>query len=545
MQLLIKNGKVIDGNGSPAKKLDILIKDGKIVKIAPEIESSSSEIIDAGGRYVSPGFIDIHNHADLTILEENKAEAYVNQGITTILTGVCGIGVYPANDNVKKYYYNFVNKAFCASPSLYEDLEQFSKALESKGVSINIGLMIPQGNVRAYIMGTETRPANQDELNQMKQLIRENMEFGAFGLSTGLVYPPGSSTSTEELIEITKVISEFNGFYDSHMRNEGAGVIDIGMNELLRIAKEAKVQAHISHWSAISRYKYEDLTKEAIELVNNSRKEGLNITADMTVYDDGFTSLSFVLLPTWVYDDFKGNLKDENTRKLIKSEIFDKLYSMFLSDAPLYMKLVPKFLLRKRIVPILSKGVIIIYALHNHTAEGKTLYEVLTSLYPEKELEDALLDYFVDEEGGIMIRIQQKDEELSMIPIFKQIYVAPSSDAVLIVGGNNHPRTYGAFPRIIARWVREKGLFSIEEMIRKMTSLPASILSLTSRGLIKEGFNADIVIFDLEEIDETGTLKNGSSPPKGIDYVIINGVITVSHGVHSGELGGQILRHKS
>ena len=192
MELLIKDGKVIDGSGALTKKLDILIEDGKIIKIAPEIESFSNEIIDAGGRYVSPGFIDIHNHADLTILEENNAEAYVKQGITTILSGVCGIGVYPANNKVKKYYYNFVNKAFCASPDLYENLDQFSKALESKGISVNIGFMIPQGNVRACVMGTETRAANQEELNQMKQLIRENMEFGAFGLSTGLVYPPGS-----------------------------------------------------------------------------------------------------------------------------------------------------------------------------------------------------------------------------------------------------------------------------------------------------------------------------------------------------------------
>ena len=254
MDLLIKDGKLIDGSGAPAQKLDILIKNGKILKIAPEIESSSSKTIDAGGRYVCPGFIDIHNHADLTILEENKAEAYVMQGITTILAGVCGIGVYPTNNTVKKYYYNFVSKAFCTSPDLYEDLNQFSQAFETIGLSVNIGLMIPQGNVRACVMGTETRSADQSELNQMKQLIRKNMEFGAFGLSTGLVYPPGSTTSTEELIEITKVVSEYNGFYDSHMRNEGAGVIDIGMKELLRIAKEAQIRAHISHWSVIRHY---------------------------------------------------------------------------------------------------------------------------------------------------------------------------------------------------------------------------------------------------------------------------------------------------
>ena len=182
--------------------------------------------------------------------------------------------------------------------------------------------------------------------------------------------------------------------------------------------------------------------------------------------------------------------------------------------------------------------------MHNHKVEGKTLYEVLTTLYPEKKLEDMLLDYFLDEEGGIMIRIQQKNEELSMIPIFKQPYLVPSSDAVLIVGGNTHPRAYGAFPRVIARWVREKKIFSIEEMVKRMTSLPASILSLPDRVLLKKGYNADIVIFDLEEINETGTLDNGCKPPKGIDCVIVNGVITVFKGRHSGALYGQVLKHQ-
>ncbi|TFG25298.1 MAG: hypothetical protein EU533_01295 [Promethearchaeota archaeon] len=544
MELLIKNGTVVDGSGSPAEKMDVLIKDGKIKQVSSNIESTTGKIIDAKGKYVSPGFIDIHNHADLTILKENKAEAYVKQGMTTILTGVCGIGVTPTNEKVKKYYHNFVNKAFCSAPELYQNLDQFFEALSNKGISVNIGMMIPQGNVRACIMGTEIRRANENELVQMKNIVRQNMQLGAFGLSTGLVYPPGSSTSTEELIEITKVVGEYDGFYDSHMRNEGAGVIEIGMKELLRIAKEAHVRAHISHWSAISRYKYEELTKQAIKLVNESRKAGLNITADITVYDDGFTSLSFVLLPTWVYDDFIGNLSNQQTRKRIKKEIFEKLHAMFLSDAPFYMKLIPKFLLRKKIVPILSKGVIVIYALHNHDIEGKTLYEVLTKLYPQKELEDALLDYFLDEEGGIMIRIQQKNEDLSMIPLIKQPYVAPSSDAVLIIGGNTHPRAYGAFPRAIARWVREKKLFMIEDMIRKMTSLPASILNLRDRGLIKEGYNADIVVFDLEKINETGTLEDGCSPPIGIEYVIVNGEITVSGGIHTGVLNGQVLRHE-
>ncbi len=545
MGILIKKGLLIDGSGVSGRITDILIQDDKILQISRDIKEDGHNIIEATGKIVSPGFIDIHNHADLTILEANKAEAFVEQGITTLLACVCGIGVAPANEKVKQYYFNFVNKAFCSSPDLYENMSKFYQALEEKGVSINLAFMIPQGNVRACIMGTNTGLANESELNEMKKIVRDNMKAGAFGLSTGLVYPPGSSSSTEELIELSKIVSEYNGFYDSHMRNEGAGVIDIGMTELISIARKANVRAHISHWSVISRYKYKELTLKAINLINTVREEGLNITADMTVYDDGFTSLSFVLLPTWVYDDFKGNLSDPEIRKRIKKEIFDKLYSMFLSDAPFFMKLIPRFLLKKKIIPLLSKAVVVIYALKNHDVEGKTLFEALNILYPDKDLEDALLDYFIDEEGGIMIRIQQKNEELSMIPLFKQEYVCPSSDAVLILGRNTHPRAFGAFPRVIARWVRERNVFSLEEMIRKMTSLPASILGLKDRGVIQEGKKADIVLFELEKINERGTLQNGCQPPLGIDYVIVNGQITVENGEHTGILNGKILKHKS
>jgi N-acyl-D-amino-acid deacylase len=544
MNILIKNGTLIDGTGSPGFKSDVLIKDDKIIKIEPDIESNDYKLIDASNKIVSPGFIDMHNHADLTILDVNKAEAYIGQGITTLVVGVCGIGVAPANDKVRQHYLNFVNKAFCSSPELFSNLKNLFDAIEKKGVSVNLVFLIPQGNIRAFVLGTETRPANEEELNQMKEIIRENMEAGAFGLSTGLVYPPGSSTSTEELIELAKVVSEYGGFYNSHMRNEGAGVVDIGMAELIRIAREANIQAHISHWSVISRYKYEDLTKKAINLVNRVRNEGLKITADITVYDDGFTSLSFVLLPTWVYSDFKSNLSEPESRKKIKKEIFEKLYSMFLSDAPFWMKIVPKFLLRKKIIPILSKGVRIIYALNNHDVEGNTLYDTLTTLYPDKNLEDSLLDYFVDEEGGIMIRIQQKNEEKSMIPLFKENYVCPSSDAVEILEGNTHPRTYNAFARVIARWVREKKILTLEEMIRKMTSLPASILGLNDRGLIKEGYKADLVVIDPEIIKDKGTLNEGKKSPQGIEHVIVNGKITLVNSLHTGKLNGNILKRK-
>ena len=312
MALLIKNGSIADGTGSPSYNGDILIEDDKIVKIGPNLEAEGSEIIDASNRVVAPGFIDIHNHSDLTLFQSTKIEPYLLQGVTTLVIGMCGLGIAPANEKVRKNYFGFLNRAFISTGGIYENLQDYFNDIEIKGgVSANLAFFIPQGNVRASILGSEERPATKDELNAMKEIVRRNMEAGAFGMSTGLVYPPGSVTSTEELIELSKVVSDYDGIYDSHMRNEGTGVLDIGMSELVRIAREANVKAHISHWSVISRKNIKKMTTNVIEYIKNAQKEGLKISADVTVYDDGATSLSFILLPTWVFQNFKENLTDQ------------------------------------------------------------------------------------------------------------------------------------------------------------------------------------------------------------------------------------------
>ncbi|MFX0138373.1 MAG: amidohydrolase family protein [Candidatus Hodarchaeota archaeon] len=544
MDILIKNGTIIDGTGSPGYQSDILIKEDKILKIDSNIDVETNvNVIDASNKIVAPGFIDIHNHADFNIFDATKAESFVMQGMTTLLVGLCGTGIAPTSEVVEKYYSDFMSKALSVEPKLFENLQQVHNVLKREGISINLAFLVPHGNVRACVLGLDMRRATEKELEKMKKLVEQNMEFGAFGLSTGLVYPPGSATPTEELIELSKIVSEYDGIYDSHMRNEGDGVIDIGMNELIRIAREANVRAHISHWAVVSRYKYKKLTPEAINLVEKAHNEGLQITADVVPYDDGVTNLAYILLETWVFENLKENLNNLETRARIKKEIFERIFSMFVSNAPFYLRLIPKFLIKRIIYKALSKRVHILYTVKSHQFEGKTLYEALTKLYPDKKIEDALLDFIRDEDGGVVIRHQLKNEEKSVIPLYKQPYVCPSSDASLITRGNSHPRAFGAFPRVIQRWVREKGIINLEEAIRKMTSLPASILGITDRGVLKEGNIADIVVFDFKKIEEKGTIENGCQHPEGIDYVIINGEITVSEGKHLGVLKGRVLKH--
>jgi N-acyl-D-amino-acid deacylase len=543
MKYLIKNGFVIDGTGLEGYKGDVLIEENEIVKMGTEITDSDAKIIEADDLVVCPGFIDMHNHGDLNIYEENEGLPYIHQGLTTIVVGMCGIGVAPANDRVKNYYYNFASKAFCSTPMLYDDYQTLFKDLEEKGVGLNLAFFIPQGNIRAMVMGTEEGEPNDQQLEEMKRIVEDNMKAGAFGMSTGLVYPPGSESSTEELIEIAKIVGKYNGIYDSHMRNEGAGLIDIGMKELIRIAQEANVKSHISHWSVISSYNLEEMTEKAINCMKQARSEGLRISADTTVYEDGFTSLSFVLLPTWVFQDFEHNLSDPSIRKRIQKEVFEKLYSMFVADGPFYIKIIPKFILRKLIFSKMSKNVIVLNALKSQDVVGKTIYEVLSTRYPSRSLEDAILDFIKDEEGGIMIRIVTKDEETGIIPLFSQQYVAPSSDGIPMTEGNTHPRTYNAFPRVIARWVREKSYLRLEEAVRKMTSLPASILGLDRRGSLKEGNKADIVVFDYDIIQDRGSLEDGKQYPEGIEYVFVNGELIINHGEFTGKCAGTVLRH--
>jgi len=543
MNILIKNGLLVDGTGSSKIRADVLVEGDAIVKIGSDLTADKAEVIDASNKIVCPGFIDIHNHADLNIVEANKAESFVKQGMTTLLVSVCGLGIAPANDFLTIFYQRFISRAMCVSPAIFEDFKKMHNALEETGISINLAFMVPHINVRTSVMGANMRQATEEELLKMKELVREGMELGAFGLSTGLNYPPGSTTDTEEFIELSKVVSEYDGIYNSHMRNNGAKFIEIGMNELIRIAREANVRAHISHWMTLSQFGTEELVKKGIQLANDVRKEGLEITADVVPYADGVTSLPFVLFNTWVFSNFRKNLTKPETRERIKKEVWERLKSEFLADAPLFIKLIPKFLLKRLAYPKIAKNAQLLHVRKNREYLGKTMYETLTTLYPGKKIEDSLLDFIRDEKGEALIIHMMKDEQKSVIPFYKQPFSCASSDANLTIGGNNHPRTYGAFPRVISRWVRDMEIISLEEAIRKMTSLPASILQINDRGLIKEGYKADIVIFDFDHIKEMGTVENGNQFPEGIEYVIINGKITCKHGEHTGALNGKVLRH--
>ncbi len=547
MNILIKNGNIVDGTGSPGYKSDVYIKNNRIEKIGLNLEEEDCELIDASNKVVSPGFIDMHSHGDLTILEVNKAEATVMQGVTTLVVGMCGIGLAPANDKVREYYSNLVENLFGSSRlQLFDTIQEYMDVIEKKGISTNLAFFIPHGNVRASIMGMDDRPATPAELEEMKNIIKRELEAGAFGMSTGLIYPPGSITSTKEIIELCKVVSQYGGIYDSHIRNEGTKILEEseGMGEFIKIVREANIQGEISHWKASGNLAWK-LTPKMIKIVENARNEGLKIYADVYPYEESSTSLAGFLLKPWVFKNFKENLTNPNTRQKIIDETIDMLTSTFLTDLTSKMQEIPTTKIIELMFNFLKDGVRIISVLHNHKMEGKFLNDALEILYPKKEIAEALLDFIRDEEGSIMVSFKGMNERKSILSLFKQDFVCIGSDGFLVLEGNTHPRAYGCFPKILARYVREKKIVSLEEGIRKMTSLTASILGLKDRGIIRENYKADLVIFNPIEIKDKATYQNGRQFPDGIDYVIVNGEITVKNEKHLGVLNGQILKHRN
>ncbi len=543
MNILIKNGLVIDGTGSSGYKADIMIENDKITKIKTGLKTNNSQIIDASNKVVAPGFIDMHSHGDLSILSVNKAEATVMQGITTLVVGMCGIGMAPANEKVRNYYSNLVTKLFTLQDvKLYDTIKEYMETISKKGISTNLAFFIPHGNVRTCILGMDDRPATPEELEEMRVIVRGGMEAGAFGLSTGLIYPPGSITPTEEIIELCKVVhDEYNGIYDSHMRDEGANILDRGIGELIRIAKESNIKAHISHIKIGGASP--ELTNEVINFIKKVREEGLPIHADLYPYEEVGLAISAAMLRPWVFDNFMENLTNPETRKKIAEESLQYFFQ-FLKGLPPQVQNLPKEEKEKLIFSFVKQYFRVMSVMKNHHIEGKYLGRALKVLYPKRKFIDALLDFIRDEQGSLFFTVKFMDEKTSILSLFQQKFVCIGTDGFLTSEGQSHPRSYGTFPRILADYVRERKLVSLEEGIRKMTSLTASILGLNDRGIIKLGNKADIVIFDPELIKDKATYKNSRQYPEGINYVIINGEITVANGKHLGILNGQILKHR-
>jgi N-acyl-D-amino-acid deacylase len=541
--LLVKNGLVIDGAGNPWFKADVGISNGKIAAIDRHINAKAERILDVKGLVISPGFIDIHTHSDLTLLINPRAESKIRQGVTTEVVGNCGLSAAPTDKKtlrlLKEQWGIEAGKVKWNWKTLGEYLSQLEKA-----VSVNVAALVGHGTVRTTVIGVDDRRPTTHEMEKMKTLVAESMEDGAFGLSSGLVYLPGCFAETSELIELCKVVSTYGGFYTSHTRGEREMIVD-SLKEAIAIGEQAGVPVEVSH--NCPKYGGHERLKEMFEIYKKARARGVEVTLDNDAHTD-FNPYLGQVLPQWAQaggnEKTAERLRDLRSRKKIKKEILEDKH-----PGPGYVGLVKHGRWDR---------IFLFHCRKNQDLIGKSIKEI--ARMRKVDPFDAYFDLIIEDEGDVsalFYYIEEEDiRELLKHPLMMVCTDGAASatyGALRNIEGYS-PCSYGEYPYILERYVREEGILSLHEAIRKMTSFPAQKLGLKDRGLLREGMWADMVIFNAKTVKDRATdrfpysfpLKNYPHKyPEGIAYVIVNGQIVVQKGRHTGIFPGKVLRHQA
>jgi N-acyl-D-amino-acid deacylase len=508
--ILIVGGSLIDGSGAPARLADIGILDGRIVDVGSLKDATAAQTIDARQHIVSPGFIDLHSHADRGLLEHCVAENYIRQGATTLLCGNCG-----------------------SSPT---DISHFFELLREAGVGPNVAMLIGHGSVRSKVMGVLNAPPSAEQLHKMQGLVQQAMKDGAVGLSTSLRYGPGTYAETDEIVTLTKEIAPFGGFYATHMRDEGTRILE-AIEESLLIGEQAGVPVHISHHK-ISSASVFGLTRQTLARIDDARSSGRDVTLDQYPYGAGSGGMS-LYVPQWSLsgglEKFRGRIKDAETRSRILAGVRELLIRKIYEADQSPDNADHTALALKRIRVARSK--------HDPSLEGKTLTDILKDREISVSLTNGcelLLELISQGTRGINHTLEERPGgDVDRVMLHSQSCVASDGSVFTFGEGNPHPRSYGCFPRVLGHYVRERKLLTLEEAIRKMTSLPAARLGWTNRGTIRKGSWADIVVFDPETVTDHATFATPHRHSTGVKDVIVRGRSVLANGKLTGELPGQ------
>lgn len=507
--IVIRNGRVLDGAGNPWIAADVAIKDGKFVRIGKVFGEGKREI-DATGRYVSPGWIDMLDASGGVLMRNPLAESKLQMGVTTGISGEGGTPV-PA-----------------------EKIAEYFAGLEKSGIGMNFATYYSATQARVAVLGQEARDPTPQELDKMKSIVETAMKGGALGISTALIYPPASYSKTEQLVELAKVAGRYGGVYTSHIRGEGAELIE-AISEAIEIGEKGGLPVEIYHLKAAYQPGWGTLMRKAGETIEAARSRGVDVAADMYVYTAGGTGLSAVI-PAWASEG--GNekllerLRDPAIRARLKNEI--------KTGSPGWWNIVEASGGWENIVLVSAQNEA------NKKFEGKNLAQIAKEW--NKDPADAAFDLVEQGRGGRVSALYYMMSEDDVATGIKYPWVSFGSDAAASpelvdpnTAGMGHPRGYGNFPRVIARYVREKKVLTLPDAIRKMTSWPATRLRIPSRGVIKEGMWADVVIFDLETIEDRATYEYPFRTPQGIDYVMVNGQVVIEKGKHTGAKPGMVI----
>jgi len=550
--LILKNGTVVDGTGNPWFKADIGILGGKIESVSRTPLTRADRLIDIHGLVAAPGFVDIHNHSDQlrregSILIHNRAENLARQGITTIATGTCGMSAAPLTPQYREH----LRSKMMGSAEIDVDwltLREWIDRCEKKRASINICPFVGFGTIRSAVMGEEGSGGERSEpteaeLERMEGMVRQAMMDGAFGITTGLEYPPQRNAYTEEIIEICKVASGYGGVYMSHIRSEDDFLIE-AVNEFIKICEDARIAGSISHHKACSPTSW-GKPSETMRLIKEARTRGDEVICD--VYPWISVAISNVgkhfIQPSEELDIQRliSQLKDPEEWKRIKEESKRRVDEEKEANERRKRALSE----RDTPCPIIwdpTTYYVIVYSRTRPEFMWKNFKEV-SAATGISDPWDAMRWLYMEDEGHTHVGLGYSREE-DIITIYKHPWVAVSTDASAEDTPHTlHPRGYGTYPRFIERYVRELRIMSLEEAVRRMTSLPAQFLGLQDRGVLRAGSWADVVVFDPEIVRSNATYASPREHPEGIPYVIVNGEVIIENGSHSGLLPGKVLCH--
>ncbi|MDS0524616.1 D-aminoacylase [Clostridium sp. SHJSY1] len=514
MRWMISGGTIIDGTKKNGYVQDIIIDEDIIQEIGDLKERKVDYVLNADGLIVAPGFIDTHSHSDLKILSDGDIKPKIFQGITTEVLGQDGISMAPLPTEFIKDWRKNLSGLEGDSDDIswnYNKVQDYFNEIEEKGVVSNVCYLAPHGNIRMESMGLSSNKASKEDIEKMKSILRRELEAGAIGLSSGLIYIPCTYGETEELIELCKVVAEYNKIFVVHQRSEANDIID-SMKEIIRIGKESKVKIHFSHFKICGKNNWHK-ADEMIALIEEAEREGVKISFDQYPYEAGSTMLS-VIIPPWVHNGGANKMLERIKSKDLRSQIIKEIYETdcnwdnfveFAGIEGIYITSVKKD--------------------KNKDVIGKNLKELGDMRM--KDPVEAALDLLIEEENAVGMIDYYGSEDI-LIKFMKRPEQNFCTDGLL--GGKPHPRVYGAFPRGLGRYVRELKVLSLEEAIYKMTYKSAATIGIKNRGCIAPGYKADIVIFDKNKIIDKGTFIEPKQYPKGISYVIVNGNIVLKNG---------------
>ena len=525
--LLITGGSVVDGNGTPPVVADLGIRDGIIAAVGDLTAANAARRIDASGMTVAPGFIDIHNHSDYTILSEPRSESMIRQGVTTMVLGESR-SAGPVKPGVNEDARARADRAVAD----WTTLGGYFGKLERQGMATNIASYVGEEQVWTYVKGYGQSPATPDEIDQMKRLVAQAMEEGALGLSTSLLQPPSSLATTANLIELAKVAKQYGGIYSTHVRDEGEYVFQ-AVDEAIGVGTGAGIPVDIIHMK-IAHKKLWGRADEIIAMVQRARDAGDNVQANVYPYTAGQNNLSSIV-PPWAHDGGRARmlerLADPAARARMRREVLNGLpnwYNHYLATGDGW------------------GGMLLVSLKHerNKPFQGRRMSDLIEARGGNPA--DVLFDVLIEEDGSVpTVFFHHSEQDMQLV--MKQPWTSIGSDGSAVSPdgpsgrSHPHPRYYGTFPRVLGRYVRELNVLPLPEAVRKMTSLNADKIGIKGRGRLAAGMFADVTIFDQDRVIDRATFEKPHQFPTGIPYVIVNGVVVINNGQHTGALPGRVL----